>query len=50
VRAHLPTPEEAEMIASLDGPDVRWDKPELFCKALLTIPKLSTRLRCWSIK
>ena len=50
VRAHLPTAEEAELINSQDGPDVKWDKPESFLLALLSIPRLKQRLRCWSIK
>jgi len=50
VRAHLPTAEEMDMIKAMDGPDVRWDKPEQFLKALMAIPKLTVRLRCWSIK
>ena len=50
VRANLPTQEEMDNIAGLDGPDVRWDKPEKFLKELMSIPKLRVRLRCWSIK
>lgn len=50
IRAHLPTAEEAELIQSLDGPEIKWDRPEQFLKALMAIPRLKQRLRCWSIK
>ena len=33
VRANIATPEEMEEIGRLDGPDVKWDKPEQFLKA-----------------
>ena len=38
------------MIRTMDGPDVHWDKPEQFLRALMAIPKLTVRLRCWAIK
>lgn len=49
VRLQLPTAEEAEEITSRDGADVMWDKPEAFLRTLLSIPRVSSRLRCWSI-
>jgi len=50
VRANIATPEEMEELSRLDGPDVRWDKPEQFLKVIMRIPKVRVRLRCWSIK
>ena len=46
----LATPDELEEISRLDGPDARWDKPELFLKAMHGIPRVRQRLRCWGIK
>ena len=37
--------EEMEQIASLDGPTVRWDRPEAFLKGLMAIPRVRVRLR-----
>ena len=34
----------------MDGPDVRWDKPEQFLKVIMRIPRVRVWLRCWSIK
>ena len=44
---HLPTQEEMDSIAALDGPDVRWDRPEAFLKMVMAIPRIGSRLRCW---
>ena len=43
----LATPDELEEISRLDGPDARWDKPELFLKAMHGMPRVRQRLRCW---
>ena len=50
IRANMPTAEEMEMIHALDGPEVRWDKPEEFLRTLMAIPRVKVRLRCWAIK
>jgi len=50
IRANIATPEEMEQINALDGPHVKWDKPEQFLKVIMNIPKVRMRLRCWSIK
>ena len=50
IRQNMPTPEEMAEITKLDGPDVKWDKPETFLKTIMRIPKVRVRLRCWAIK
>ena len=50
IRSQLPTPEETEQLSSMDGPDVVWDRPEAFVLMLTSIPRLSSRLRCWSVR
>lgn len=40
IRANSATPEEMEQIAALDGPNVKWDKPEQFLKVIMNIPKV----------
>ena len=40
IRANIATPEEMEQIAALDGPHVKWDKPEQFLKVIMHIPKV----------
>ena len=47
VRSVLATPEEMEAIAALDGPDVKFDRPEAFLKVVMGIPRIGTRLKCW---
>ena len=34
------TVEEMEEIRRMDGPSVKWDKPEVFLKAIMSIPKV----------
>eukprot|EP00966_Prymnesium_polylepis_P316879 7321819-Prymnesium_polylepis.1 len=43
IRANIATPEEMEQIGALDGPDVKWDKPEQFLKVIMNIPKVRAR-------
>ena len=45
IRQNMPTPEEMAEITKLDGPGVKWDKPETFLQTIMRIPKVRVRLR-----
>ena len=50
VLMQMPTAEEEEALKAMDGPDVVWDKPDAFLRMLLSVPRVTSRLRSWSIQ
>mgnify|MGYP002630554267 CR=1 FL=1 len=49
IRANIATPEEMEQINALDGPHVKWDKPEQFLKVIMNIPKVTRGLDTFTV-
>ena len=49
ILAQLPTAEEEEQLRGVEGQEVLWDRPEAFLRMLLSVPRVGSRLRCWSV-